>query len=163
MDTGGTNLFIVDDNKLMLESLKLFLHERFGKGLTISTFIDGDSCLKKVDKDTDIVILDYHMEGKDGLEVLRSIKEINPKTEVIMLSSNEDVALAIETFRSGAKEYVVKGVGAWNKISKLVNYIITKPIRMMVREFGVSKFLAVFLFVFFVMGISVLIVSTIIK
>ena len=104
METQGINLFIVDDNKLLVAELKHYLKKKFGIGINILTFNDGESCLKLVDKNTHIVILDYFMEGKNGLEVLKLIKAINQKTEVIMLSSNVDIALAIETFKNGAKD-----------------------------------------------------------
>jgi DNA-binding NtrC family response regulator len=152
MITQGINLFIVDDNKLTVTDLKFYLQSRFGSGVKISTFNDGESCLKAVDKNTHIVILDYFLGDKNGLEVLKLIKAINPKTEVIMLSGNEDMALAIETFRNGATDYVIKGQGALKKISKLVYHIITEPIRIIVREFGVSKFMAIFLLTFVTMG-----------
>jgi DNA-binding NarL/FixJ family response regulator len=156
MEKQGTNLFIVDDNKLLAIDLKHYLHNRFGEDINISTFNDGESCLEKVDKDTHIVILDYYMDGINGLEVLKSIKAINPKTEVIMLSGNEDMAIAIQTFRSGAKDYVIKGQGSWKKLTKLVQLIIMEPIRIMVREFGVSKFMAIFLLTFVTMGVVTL-------
>ncbi len=155
METQGINLFIVDDNRLMVTDLKHFLKNKFGVSLLISTFTDGESCLKSVSKDTHIVILDYFMEGKNGLETLKEIKAINPKTEVIMLSRNEDIALAIESFQAGAKDYVIKGNTSWNKITKLVNTIITEPIRMMVKEFGISKYMAIFLLTFVTMGVLV--------
>lgn len=156
MKSQGTNLFIVDDNILIVKALKQHLQSKFGEHLKVSTFTDGDSCLENVDENTHIVILDYFMEGKNGLDVLKSIKKINPKTEVIMLSSNEDISLAIETFRAGAKDYVLKGKGSWEKLARLVNYIVTEPIRMIVREFGVSKFMAIFLLTFITMGLIVM-------
>ncbi len=156
MEMQGMNLFIVDDNKLVVTDLKYYLQNRFGNSIQISTFNDGESCVRAVDMDTQIVILDYFLNGKNGLETLKQIKEINPKTEVIMLSGNEDIATAIDTFRAGAKDYVIKGQGAYKKIFKLVNFIITEPIRVMVREFGVSKFMAAFLLTFITMGIVVL-------
>jgi len=109
MKTQGLNLFIVDDNKLAVTNLQYYLQNKFGTSINVSTFNDGESCLAKVDKETNIVILDYFMKGKNGLDTLKSIKTINPKTEVIMLSGNEDMALAIETFRAGATDYVIKG------------------------------------------------------
>jgi DNA-binding NarL/FixJ family response regulator len=157
MQTQGLNLFIVDDNKLMVETLKQYLQSKFGLDIRISTFNDGDSCLSKVDKDTNVVILDYFMKGKNGLEVLKEIKVINPKTEVIMLSNNENMALAIEMFRAVATDYVVKGSNSWSKISNLVNHIVTAPIRLMVDEFRLSKYMAVFLLTFVTMGIVVVI------
>ena len=155
MQAQGLNLFIVDDNTSMVTALKQYLQNRFGISVQISTFSDGESCLKKVDEQTHIVILDHFLEGKNGVEILKSIKTINPKTEVIMLSSNEDIAVAIESFRAGATDYVIKGPSSWKKITKLVNHIITAPIRIIVKEFGVSKYMAIFLLTFVVMAIVV--------
>ncbi len=151
------NLFIVDDNQLMVTGLKNYLQTRFGNNLAISTFYSGKSALEKVDADTSIVILDYFLEGENGNDVLKSIKQINPNTEVIMLSSNEDMGIAIDSFRNGATDYVIKGEKSWKKINSLVYKIITYPIRVMVKEFGINKYIAMFLLTFLVMGIGVLI------
>ena len=77
METQTLNLFIVDDNQSMVVALKHYIQNKFGKGIKISTFYDGESCIKEVDKDTDLVILDYFLDGKNGLDVLKEIKEIN--------------------------------------------------------------------------------------
>jgi DNA-binding NtrC family response regulator len=158
MEKQGLNLYIVDDNISMVTVLKQYLQKRFGEALKISTFYNGESCLKNIKSDTDIVVLDYYMDGKNGLETLKSIKEINPDTEVIMLSSNEDIGLAIESFKEGASDYIVKGPSAWKKLTDIVNNIFTAPIRMMVREFGVSKFTAIFLMTFITIGLVVAVV-----
>ncbi len=155
METQKLNLFIVDDNRSLVVALKQFLQTKFGPNINISTFYDGESCLEKVNEGTHMVILDHFLNGKNGLEVLKLIKDINPKTEVIMLTSNDDIATAIESFRFGAKDYIVKGPSAWKRISHLVQHIITAPIRIIVREFGVSKFMAIFLLTFAVMGVVV--------
>ena len=163
METQGTNLFIVDDNRLSATDLKHYLQNRFGKDITVTTFENGESCLLKVNNDTHIVILDYFLEGKNGLEILKSIKKINPNTEVIMLSGNEDMGLAIETFRAGAKDYVIKGSSSWKRISKLVSNILLAPIKVIVREFGVSKFAAIFLTTFISVGLVVFIAMQLMK
>lgn len=155
MSIQGLNLFIVDDDMLMVTGLKNHLNTRFGNDLNISTFSTGESVLKEIDKDTSIVILDYFLNGQNGNEILKSIKNINPKTEVIMLSSNEDIVVAIESFRKGATDYVIKGRKSWDKISSLVYKTITYPIRIIVREFGISKYLAIFLLTFMIMGATV--------
>lgn len=158
MKNHWTNLFIVDDDRLMITTLKKHLQDKFGSSIKISTFYDGDSCIEKVNEETDIVILDYFMEGKNGLETLKSIKEINPKTEVIMLTSNDSMAVAMKSFRMGAKDYVIKGEDPWEKVTKLVNHIVTTSIRIIVREFGISEYMGIFLLTFFSIGVIVLLV-----
>jgi len=163
MQTQGLNLFIVDDNKSLVTALKQYLHRKFGFSLKISTFNDGESCLQNVNKDTHIVILDHQMEGKNGIEVLKSIKTINPKTEVIMLSGSTDFDVAVQSFKAGATDYVVKGPRSWHKVTGLVYRMLTAPIKMISKEFGVSKYMAIFLLTFITMGIVVCIALQIIK
>jgi DNA-binding NtrC family response regulator len=161
MELQRLNLFIVDDNKTVSAALQQYLINRFGPELIIELFPSGEACLPRITQNTNIVILDYYMEGQNGLEILKKIKEINPKTEVIMLSANEDMALAVETFRAGATDYVIKGVGSKKKITSLIYNIITQPIRIMVREFGISKYLAMFILSFLSIGIVVFAMSMI--
>ncbi|MDP2387814.1 MAG: response regulator [Bacteroidota bacterium] len=151
------NLFIVDDNSLVLTNLRNYLNIRFGNDLKISTFHTGANALKEVNKDTDIVILDYDLGAENGNDVLKSIKKINSNTEVIMFTSNDEIGVAIESFRNGASDYVIKGDKELKKIASLINKIITYPIRIMVREFGISKYLAIFLLTFVSVGVVVFI------
>lgn len=152
MNTQALNLFIVDDDPLMATGLQNYLNKRFGIDLTISTFLTGESALKKVNNDTSIVILDYSLKGENGNDVLKSIKKINPKTEVIMLSSNEDIGIAIDSFRKGATAYVIKGEKAWNKISSLVYNMFMYPVKVLVEKWGMSERLAMFMLTFAAMG-----------
>ena len=55
----------------------------------------------------DVVLLDFHMPGMDGLEVLRRIGTLAP---VIMVTANTDIPAARETLKSGAFDYVTKPV-----------------------------------------------------
>jgi two-component system response regulator AtoC len=163
METQKLDLFIVDDNALLAKDLKLFLENKFGTDLNITSFRNGESCLKMVNAKTNIVILDYFLEGENGLEILKSIKAINPNTEVIMLSGNDDIAIAIKTFRAGAKDYVVKGTSDFKKLTKIITRILLAPINLIVREFGVSKIVAIFLLTFVIMGIVVAIAMNMMK
>lgn len=158
METQTLNLFIVDDNKSMVVALKHYIQNKFGKGVNISTFYDGESCIKEVNKNTDLVILDYFLDGKNGLDVLKEIKEKSPKTEVVILSSNNDLDLVIESLKNGATDYVVKGPSSWKRLTTLINQIVTAPIRLIVREFHVSKFMAIFFMTFATMAVVVLFV-----
>ncbi len=155
MKTQTLNLFIVDDNQLMVTGLQHYLENRFGTDLNISSFCTGASALKYVDDTTNIVILDYFLQGENGNEVLKSIKQINPKTEVIMLSNNEDMGIAIVSFRNGATDYVIKGEKSFKKITSLVYKIISYPVRVMIQEFGINKYIAIFTAIFVVMGIGI--------
>ena len=139
-----TNLFIVDSDTRAATGLEQYLDNKFGNSLTISKFFTGENCLEKIDSNTNLVILAYYLKGKNGNEILKAIKAINAQTEVIILSSNEDIAAAIDAFRMGAKDYVIKGANGWRNVAAHVSKIVMYPVELIVNEFGVSKFLGIF-------------------
>jgi DNA-binding NtrC family response regulator len=153
MKTNAINLFIVDDSLQVLTNMRNYLDEKFGRDLNIFTFLTGAHALQKMDKDTSIVILDNDLKNEDGNEILKSIKRINSKTQVIMFGSNEEVGAAVAAFRGGARDFIFKGNKTWKMIAAHVGNIITYPIRMMKREFGVPKYLAAFVVTFLSLGI----------
>lgn len=155
MNTLAMNLFIVDNSKENVSSLKQHLNQRFGMNINISEFYTGESCLEKIDKHTDFVILAYYLNGKNGNEILERIRKINPNTTVVMLTSNEDVAAIIESFQKGATDYIIKDIYAWKKLVPHIYRKITEPIRRLGNEYGFPKFLTIFFGSFILMGIVV--------
>lgn len=149
------NLFIVEDNPLESNRLISFLEKRFSNTLTISTFNDGESVLKNIDQNTTIVILDYDLKGESGDVLLKEIKKINALTEVIILSSAEDIATAIDAFRKGASNYVIKGESTTRILYSMVFKILNYPVKILVERFAVNKILAIFLTYFVFIGILV--------
>lgn len=92
------NLFIVADNALVANGLKHYLQNKF-EDIQVTNFYDSRSCLKKINKQTQIVVIDQNINGKTAVDTLRSIKTINPETEVVLHTSCEDVADFLKTFK----------------------------------------------------------------
>jgi DNA-binding NtrC family response regulator len=157
MKTQSLNLFIVDDNMSTLLELKNYLFNRFGEGIRILTFSNSKSCLEKVDEYTNIVVLKNHIKGENDDEILKSIKETNPETEVIMLTEKEDIVSAVSAYRVGTKAVVVKGTGLGKKVGDLIVRIFTAPIRIIQRELGLSERIAIFIMSFLTVMAAVLI------
>ena len=122
MKTTKLNVFIVDDNLLMCRVLKQYLQNKFNINITI--FESGESCLERIDSQTHLVILDYFLNGRNGLDILKLIKAINPKIEVIMLSNNSEPKVTSMLLKAGAKDYVLKGKESWKKITEVVSILI---------------------------------------
>lgn len=81
-----TTILIIDDEKPTLQMLSLFL-EASGYGvLTAENESQGVELFKR--KLPEIVLTDIKMPGKDGLDVLRQIKSISPRTEVIVITGH---------------------------------------------------------------------------
>jgi DNA-binding NtrC family response regulator len=134
------NLFIVDDEEFMISLLRHQLIKHFGNNLEIKTFTSGEACLEQLNENTHIVILDYFLNGKNGLEILQQIKDRSPKTEVIMFSNNENIVAAIESFKKGAKDFVIKDKNSYSKVEALIQRIITNPMKSAVKKYGFLRF-----------------------
>lgn len=117
-------VFIVDDEPIQNEMLKDFLTERYL--YTINVYENGEAALKDMHLRPEIVVLDYHLSGSnrdamDGVQVLKAIKESNPETQVIMLSGQDKIEVAIDTMKYGAFDYVVKGESAFSRVENIIN------------------------------------------
>ncbi|MFM9989218.1 response regulator [Flavobacterium sp.] len=119
-------IFLVDDDALFLKSLEIqFLdHGDFD----IETFATGELCIKKLDINPDVVILDFHLDGIDktamnGLETLDKIKKINAEIPVIILSSQDKIDVAISCMHHKAFDYVVKSETAFVRLQKAISTI----------------------------------------
>lgn len=118
------NIFIVDDNKTFSLALKADIEVSFNKmPIKIHSFETGEKCMEKFMQIVpDLVILDYnlsskHPEAVDGIKVLDWIKQENHRTKVIMLTSDDNIDIALKSFHHGAEDYVVKTESKFKKIN----------------------------------------------
>jgi two-component system OmpR family response regulator len=117
-------LFLVDDEPIQNEMLKDFLTERFLYEIVV--FDNGEDALKSMHLQPEILILDYYLNAnnpnaKNGIEILKQIKEVSPSTQVIALSGQDKIEVAIDTIKFGAYDYVVKGESAFSRIENIIN------------------------------------------
>ena len=119
-------IFLVDDDALFLKKSEIeFLNHG---DFEIYTYATGELCLKSIDKNPDIIILDYHLDGiqkgaMNGIDTLDKIKKVNDKIPVIMLSSQDKIDIAIKCMHHEAYDYVVKSETAFVRLQKIINSI----------------------------------------
>lgn len=99
-------LILADDHRLVIEALRVSLAEDF----TISgVAYDGGELLKLLEKqDTDVILLDLDFPGKNGLELLPTIRRRRPDAKVIVLTMHVDRGLAEACIKAGAHGFVPK-------------------------------------------------------
>src|SRR5262245_527466 len=99
-------VLVVDDEAPVREVLGDYFVDR---GYEVFSVRDGQEALAVFARERpDVVLLDVRMPGLDGLQVLRRLRETDPHVAVIMVTANEDVALAREMLSIGAFDYVAK-------------------------------------------------------
>ncbi len=92
-------IFIVDDDPFYLNLLEKQLSKN--RKFEIFTFTNGEKCLNALQLTPDLVILDYHLDGrqsypKNGDLIAQEIKKRLPETETIIISSDHKLALVDE-------------------------------------------------------------------
>src|SRR2546428_8123460 len=99
-------ILIVDDEPGIRQSLKGVFDD---EGFATETVSSGEECLKKIEQDLyDLVLLDIWLPGIDGLETLRRLREISPRTHVIMISGHATIATAVSATKLGAYDFIEK-------------------------------------------------------
>lgn len=119
-------IFLVDDEPIQNEMLKDYLNERFV--YEIKTFDNGEEMLQNMHMNPEIVVLDYHLsahraDAKNGVEILKALKDKHPEVQVIMLSGQDKIDVAIDSMKYGAYDYVVKGETAFSRTENILNNV----------------------------------------
>jgi len=119
-------VFLVDDDATHNQMLKDHLSSKLN--IQITTFTSGEDCLRNLDQNPHIVVLDYNLDGdsksrQNGLEVLKKIKTASPATEVIMLSGQDKIEVAVETMKNGAFDYVIKNASAFVRAQNVITNV----------------------------------------
>ena len=99
-------IIVVEDNNTMrlgiTDSLK-------SEGYKVTPFENGIEALKKIQLSPPaMAIVDLKMEPMNGIEVLEKLKEINPSTEVLMISAYGTVEDAVKALKLGAADFLAK-------------------------------------------------------
>ena len=99
-------ILIIEDDKRLREILKKILDR---KGFRVDLATNGSEGIARIKQDFyDMALTDLKMPGMDGIEVLRAIKKISPKTYVIIMTAYGTIDSAVEAMRNGAFDYVTK-------------------------------------------------------
>lgn len=120
-------LFLVDDDALFLKMLEIeFLDTA---DFVIETYASGELCIENLDKNPDLIILDYHLDGIDadamnGLETLDKIKEFDTTIPVVMLSAQDKIEVAVKCMHHKATDYVVKSETAFFRLKQIVSAVL---------------------------------------
>ncbi len=101
-------VLVVDDHPIVREGLKQILSDTEDI-LVVDEADSGQAVLSSAARSNfDVVLLDISMPGRDGLEVLRELKQQKPKLPVLILSMYPEEHYAVRVLRAGASGYLTK-------------------------------------------------------
>jgi two-component system NtrC family sensor kinase len=103
-----SKLLLIDDEEGIRKVLTLSLAS---DGYDVLTAVGGEDGIETFKNELpSIVLTDIKMPGIDGIDILKQIKELNPDTEVIMITGHGDMDLAIEALKLDASDFLNKPI-----------------------------------------------------
>jgi DNA-binding NtrC family response regulator len=118
------SILVVDDEFTLRYTLSLILQRA---GYQVETAIKGSDALDCLQLEKyNLIILDIHMPGTDGITVLSEIHQLYPQTPVIMLTGYPSPDTMREAKAKGAREYLVKPIGP-ERVLAVVKRVFEEP------------------------------------
>lgn len=101
------SVFIVDDDPFFQSVLKQNVFSEFG--IEAVVYNNGEECIAQLHKMPEVILLDHDLNSSlNGIEVLKKIRKFSNDIQVIFLSGQEELSVAVNALKYGAFDYVCK-------------------------------------------------------
>ncbi len=121
-------IFLVDDDPFFGEMLKY--HLQLNPDYEVFLYSSGKECLSELYRNPDIICIDFGLPDIQGDDLFKQIKTLYPDLPIIVISGQENISVAIDFLKQGAKDYIVKNEHTkellWNSIIRLRENISLK-------------------------------------
>jgi DNA-binding NarL/FixJ family response regulator len=104
----SVHVVIADDHQLVRQGLRRYLELADGIEV-VAEATTGAEAVRVVERlQPEVALLDIRMGEVDGLEAARRIREVAPRTAVVILTGHEEEGFVLDAVRAGARGYVLK-------------------------------------------------------
>ena len=125
-----TNILIVDDDSFVREILVDILESEESENFKSETAENGLDALNIFKQDVskfDLIVSDINMPIMGGVDLIKSLRnDVQSEIPVVVLSGNNEVAIAIDAINSGASEYILKDENLQETIILAINKALEK-------------------------------------
>jgi DNA-binding response OmpR family regulator len=128
MDAEKIHVLLVEDNRDFAKLVQVYL-QRFEKGrFEILWKENYDDTMKELEgnRNFDIILMDYFLPGKNGLEITKELLERKYQVPIVFLTVNKDFELALDVMKLGVDDYLVKEEISSPVLPKTVLSVIEK-------------------------------------
>lgn len=113
------SILIVDDHEVVCQGVRAYL-ETLSDFDVIGEAYSGEDAIELVKQYVpDVVLMDLILPGMDGIETTRVVKNISPRTQVVVLTSFHEDSLIFPALKAGAISYILKDM-KMNKLAETV-------------------------------------------
>ena len=100
------HLLVIEDERALCETIVRSLRHQ---AYSVDCCYDGEKALELLGVERyDLVLLDLNLPGKDGMTVLRTLRQTDRETKVLILSARGEVEDKVEGLDAGANDYLAK-------------------------------------------------------
>ncbi len=119
---------VVDDDPLDVELLRIHAAAMRGPHLVLEVCADPDDLLPRLRAATpvDLVLLDYRLAGRSGLDLLTAVRAAGLLVPIVLLTGHADIDLAMQAMRAGANDFLAKQELAPMTLARTVRYVMEK-------------------------------------
>lgn len=117
-------ILIIDDDVFICNVLEKYLKDNAFEVKSAYSAASAKKVLKE--EDFDVVLCDYRLPDSDGIRMLETIRRLDPRTRVVIITAYADVNIAVKLIKSGADDYVVKPIQQ-EEILHLVRELLSNP------------------------------------
>ncbi len=115
--TARGEIFVIDDDTATRETLTAALERA---GFQAICFADGAALLSQMRTRIPVaVILEVRMPDRDGLDVLKKLRDENCPAPVFVTSADGDIATAVEAIRNGAHDFIEKPIAGNDIVERI--------------------------------------------
>lgn len=119
-------ILVADDDAVIREGLRRILT---AEGYEVETVSNGRAALEHLEqKKFKLLVTDLKMPGMSGLEVLRSIRTLQPELPVVLITGYAAIDNAVEAMKNGATDYLSKPFANEEIVSKVKNAIESRAV-----------------------------------
>jgi two-component system, LuxR family, response regulator FixJ len=117
-DRAPEHVYVVDDDAAVRDALSVMLTL---EGFQVFGFADGESFLAAVRRDRpDCIILDVHMPGRSGLDVLKELQQHRTgAVPLFIISGHGDIPMAVDAIKNGALDFIEKPFHAETLVTRI--------------------------------------------
>ena len=121
-------VFIVEDNVMYAKTLEASIKAHFPQVTNIRLFPVGETCLPELHHNPDLIIMDYFLDTKytdaeTGLENIKKIRAEKSESNIVILSSQSDIAVVVEAIKTYECSYIKKDEQAFERLQEILKDI----------------------------------------
>lgn len=135
-------ILIIDDHAVVRDGVKKIFDDQVGTDVFGEASTGLEALQLARERHWDLAVLDLSLGSHSGLEVLKELKQINPRLPVLILSMHSEEQYARRAFKAGASGYITKDSSraelakAVNKVAAGGTYVTSAVAEKLVLDLG---------------------------